>query len=96
MNIYSLVIRAVPGSYNEVREAILAQPGVEIHIEHEGKMIATVEDVPGLRCSDVLKQIQEIPKVASATLAYEYCDDDTPPQKKSAAPEQKSAKEHLS
>ncbi|MBM9888918.1 MULTISPECIES: chaperone NapD [Deefgea] len=94
MNIYSLVIRAVPGHYDEVRAAILAQPGVEIHIEHEGKIIATVEDVPGLRGSDVLKNIQEISHVASATLAYEYSDDETQPPKELAT--QKTAKEHLS
>lgn len=96
MNIYSLVIRAIPGCYEEVRAAILAQPGLEIHIEHEGKIIATVEDVPGLRCSDVLKQIQEIPHVASATLAYEYCDDEALSPNTLATPEQKSVQEHMS
>jgi len=94
MNIYSLVIRAVPGHYDEVRASILAQSGVELHIEHEGKMIVTVEDVPSLRGSDVLKNIQEIPHLASATLAYEYSDDEAQPPKKLAT--QKTAQEHLS
>lgn len=80
MNIFSMVIRAVPGYQDEVRAAVLAVPGVELHIEHEGKMVVTIEDVAGLRGSDLLKQIQEIPRVASATLAYEYCDDEMPPQ----------------
>jgi periplasmic nitrate reductase NapD len=81
MNIFSLVIRPVPAYLDEVRAAVLAVPGVELHIEHEGKLIITIEDVAGLRGSDLLKQIQDIPRVASATLAYEYCDDEMmPPQ----------------
>lgn len=79
MNIFSLVIRAVPGFLDEVKAAVMAVPGVELHVEHEGKLIITIEDVPNMRCSDLLKQIQDIPRVASATLAYEYCDDETTP-----------------
>ena len=78
MNIFSLVIRASPGHLAEVKAALLAVPGTEIHLEHEGKLVVTVENVAGLRSSDLLKQIQAIPRVASATLAYEYCDDETP------------------
>ncbi|WP_164521457.1 chaperone NapD [Iodobacter ciconiae] len=76
MNIFSLVIRAVPDHLENVRAAVLLVQGVELHLEHEGRLIITVEDVPGVRSSDLLKQIQDIPHVASATLAYEYCDEE--------------------
>ncbi|WP_293937372.1 chaperone NapD [Iodobacter sp.] len=79
MNIFSLVIRAVPGRLEEVKAAVLAVQGVELHLEHEGRLVITIEDVPGVRSSDLLKQIQDIPHVASATLAYEYCDEEMPP-----------------
>ncbi|MGL4604369.1 MAG: chaperone NapD [Iodobacter sp.] len=86
MNIFSLVIRAVPGHLEEVKTAVLAVQGVEIHLEHEGRLVITVEDVPGVRSSELLKQIQDIRNVASATLAYEYCDEEVaaedPPKKK--------------
>ncbi|MDW5416615.1 chaperone NapD [Iodobacter sp. CM08] len=89
MNIFSLVIRAVPGRLEEVKTAVLSVQGVELHLEHEGRMIITIEDVVDVRSSDLLKQIQEIPYIASATLAYEYCDEEMPqsPTK---------SKEHLS
>ncbi|MGL4995284.1 MAG: chaperone NapD [Deefgea sp.] len=96
MNIFSLVIRAVPGFLEDVKSNLLAIPGVELHIEHEGKLIITIEDVPGLRGSELLKQIQEIPQVASATLAYEYCDDDTLPTQALATPKQKYSEDRLS
>ena len=96
MNIFSLVIRAVPGFLEEVKTALLAVPGVELHIEHEGKLIITIEDVPGLRSSDLLKQIQDIPRVASATLAYEYCDDETLSTQALPTPKQKHTEERLS
>lgn len=94
MNIFSLVIRAVPGFLENVKTALLLVPGVELHIEHEGKLIITIEDVPGLRGSDLLKQIQDIPRVASATLAYEYCDDETLPAQALAT--KKTIEERLS
>jgi nitrate reductase NapD len=75
MNIFSLVIRAVPDRLDEVRASVLAVPGVELHLEHEGRLIVTIEDVEGIRSSDLLKQVQDIPYIASATLAYEYCDE---------------------
>ncbi|QZA77256.1 chaperone NapD [Deefgea tanakiae] len=96
MNIFSLVIRAVPGFLDEVKAAVMAVPGVELHIEHEGKLIITIEDIPGLRSSELLKKIQEIPRVASATLAYEYCDDETLPTQALPTPKQKNPEERLS
>lgn len=96
MNIFSLVIRAVPGYLDDVRTAVLAVPGVELHMEHEGKLIITIEDVPGLRSSDLLKQIQDIPHVSSATLAYEYCDDETMPSQALPKPKQKHSEDRLS
>ncbi len=79
MNIFSLVIRAVPDHLAEVKVAVLAVQGVELHLEHEGRLIITIEDVAGIRSSELLTQIQNISHIASVTLAYEYCDEEMPP-----------------
>ncbi len=78
MNIFSLVIRAVPNHLAEVKTAVLAVQGVELHLEHEGRLIITIEDVAGIRSSELLTQIQNISHIASVTLAYEYCDEEMP------------------
>ncbi|XZG69655.1 chaperone NapD [Chitinibacteraceae bacterium HSL-7] len=85
MNIYSLVIRAKPEQIPRVRADILTIAGTEIHQEFEGRLIVTVEDVPGIRTSDALTAIQQIEGILSATLVYEYCDDTTEPDHSGAA-----------
>ncbi|WP_410498600.1 chaperone NapD [Chitinibacter sp. S2-10] len=76
MNMYSLVVRALPGKMDRVKEQLLTIPGVELHQEHEGRLIVTVEDVPGYRTSEALTAIQSFEGIVSTTLAYEYCDDE--------------------
>ena len=76
MNVYSLVIRPLPAQMSEVKSRLLTVPGVEIHQEHEGRLIVTVEDVPGYRCSEALTAIQSFSGVMSTTLVYEFCDDE--------------------
>ena len=76
MNVYSLVVRAIPEKMTHVRALLLTIPGVEIHQEHEGRLIVTVEDVPGYRTSDALAVIQGFDGIMSTTLAYEFCDDE--------------------
>lgn len=76
MNMYSLVVRAMPGKMPDVRTQLLSVPGVQLHQEHEGRLIVTVEDVPGFRTSEALTLIQSFEGIVSTTLAYEYCDDE--------------------
>lgn len=79
MNMYSLVVRALPEHIDQVKVQLLAIPGLELHQEHEGRLIVTVEDVPGYRTSDALATIQGFAGIMSTTLAYEYCDDELTP-----------------
>lgn len=75
MNIFSLIVRPLPDQLQTVKAALLALPGTEIHIEHEGRLIVVVEDVEGVSPSDTLATIQNLSGVMSATLAYEYSDE---------------------
>ncbi|WP_052190868.1 MULTISPECIES: chaperone NapD [Chitinibacter] len=75
MNVYSLVLRPVPGKTAQVREGVLTIAGAEIHLEHEGRLIVTVEETADLKASDALKLVQQLADVMSATLAYEYSDE---------------------
>ncbi|QLI82159.1 chaperone NapD [Chitinibacter fontanus] len=76
MNIYSLVVRVAAERVDEVKASLITIPGLEVHQEHEGRIIVTVEDVAGYRTSDALVEIQCLDGIISTTLAYEYCDDE--------------------
>ncbi len=75
MNIFSLIVRPQPEHLAKVKTALSSLPGTEIHTEHEGRLIVVVEDVDGVRPSDTLTAIQTLDGVMSATLAYEYSDE---------------------
>lgn len=76
MNIFSLIVRPQIEHLQSVKATIQALPGTEIHAEHEGRLIVVVEDIAGVRPTDTLTAIQLLPGVMSATLAYEYSDDE--------------------
>ena len=75
MNIVSLVLRIHPETRAEAEAALTAYPGVECHgMSDDGKLIVTVEDVPGTALADTLIAIHRIPEVLAATLAFEAND----------------------
>ncbi|GAA5174001.1 hypothetical protein GCM10025771_02640 [Niveibacterium umoris] len=64
--------------------SLAALPGVELHVrdDSEGKLVVTVEDLPGHGTTETLTQVQLVPHLVCTTLAYEYADDatsDNPP-----------------
>jgi nitrate reductase NapD len=76
MNIASLVVRTRPDHVDPVRERLERIPGVEIHGEPvQGRLVVTVEDVPGRSTADTLIEVHQTEGVVAATLAYAYCDD---------------------
>lgn len=77
MRIVGMVIRAKPEHLDGVSAAMTALPGVELHArqDHDGKLVITVEDVPGHNTTDTLTQLQLVENVVCVTLAYEYCDE---------------------
>lgn len=79
MNIASLVLRIRPETRREAEAALHALPGVECHhMSDDGRLIVTVEDVPGAAMSDTLIAVHRVPQVLAATLAYEHTEDSVP------------------
>jgi len=79
MNIVSLVLRIYPDSRSAAEAALCALPGVECHhMSEDGRLIVTVEDVPGAALSDTLIAVHRVPQVLAATLAYEHTDSSLP------------------
>lgn len=79
MNIVSLVLRIRPETRAEAEAALHALPGVECHhMSADGRLIVTVEDVPGAAMSDTLIAVHRVPQVLAATLAYEHTDNSIP------------------
>jgi len=80
MRIVSLVLRIAPPGLGAARQALAAIPGVQVHAydASAGKLIVTVEDGPGYSTADSILAAHKVPCVLSATLAYEYGEDDPP------------------
>lgn len=79
MSIASLVLRVYPETRADAECALRALPGVECHqMSADGRLIVTVEDVPGAAMSDTLIAIHRVPQVLAATLAYEHSEDTFP------------------
>ncbi|TAH44696.1 MAG: nitrate reductase [Betaproteobacteria bacterium] len=77
MKIASLVVRAMPADFPEVKSSLGKIPGCELHgasIE-TGKIIVTVEDGAGWSVTDSILAVNMTPKVHGVTLAYEYTDE---------------------
>ena len=75
MSIVSLVLRIRPETRAAAEAALTAFPGVECHyMSPDGRMIVTVEDVPGVAMPETLIAIHRVPEVLAATLAYESSD----------------------
>jgi len=76
MRIVGLVVRAKPEHLDSVSAALTALPGVEIHARDDdaGKLVVTVEDVPGAATTETLTQVQLVEHLVCLTLAYEYSD----------------------
>ncbi len=77
MKIASLVIKAKPEHFPELREALQAIPGVELHGESTelGRLVVTVEDGEGYSVTDSILAVNLEKHVLSITLAYEYTDE---------------------
>ncbi len=77
MKIASLVVRARPEDFPELRETLCAIPGVELHGEsaETGRMVATVEDGDGYSVTDSILAVNLTPHVLAVSLAYEYTDE---------------------
>ena len=73
----SIVVQARPEKLNQVKEAILAISGAEIHGEksEEGKLVVTLESNRQLALADLMDEIKDIPGVIVISLISNYLDE---------------------
>jgi len=95
MRIVSLVMRVPPRHLAAAARALDAIPGVQVHARDAvaGKLILTVEDGPAHSTADAILAAHKVPYVLSATLAYEYSEDDAPPTGEPPSPHRPPALE---
>lgn len=79
MNISSVILRCLPGRIAEVDARLAAMPGVEIHGRSpDGKLVVTLEDTDVVKAADSYVALHDVPGVLSATLVYQYGEDEAP------------------
>ncbi|UCE88491.1 MAG: chaperone NapD [Pseudomonadota bacterium] len=76
-SVCGVLVHARPGSAGEVRERLLAEPGVEVHAQtDEGRMVVSVESGDPNVTADTLQLISNLDGVLSAAMVYQYSDSD--------------------
>ena len=79
-HITSFVVLCRPQKVREVRAAIAAMPGVEIHYCGDGgKIVALAEGGSEHHIGDALAKLQSVPGVVAANMAYhgiDYAEDE--------------------
>lgn len=81
MNISSVIVQTRPERLADVRAALAALPGVELHAESpEGKLVITLEDDSTRTAADRYVDLNNIPGVLSAAMVYQFSDDISEPE----------------
>lgn len=76
LQISGVLVHAHPLKITEVRDALSAMNGVEVHQEtDDGRLIITVEESGEVRAGDSLLEIHRIDGVITASLVYHHFDD---------------------
>ncbi len=77
MNISSLVVHTHPQNAAVLQGELANLPGVDIHAANEdGRIVITIEDTPDNSPADTIMNVQNLQGVLSASLIYNYCDDE--------------------
>ncbi|UCD65522.1 MAG: chaperone NapD [Deltaproteobacteria bacterium] len=77
MNISSIVVQTHPRDLAVLQDELAELPGVDVHgANEEGKIVITIEDTKDNAPSKTLMSLQNMRGVLSASLIYNYCDDD--------------------
>ena len=81
MNVCGVLVHAMPSRVEEVREALAALDGVEVHqIADGGRIVVTLEDTPTSAAVDQLASIHGTGGVVAAALVYHQFEQaDQPP-----------------
>jgi nitrate reductase NapD len=77
MNISSIVVQTHPHNAAVLQGRLADLPGVDIHGANEdGRIVITIEDTPNNGPAKTLMDVQNMQGVLSASLIYNYCDDE--------------------
>jgi nitrate reductase NapD len=77
MNISSIVVKTLPEHLEAVKTSLIDSGLCEIHFSDElGRIVITVEGDDNADETEKLKEIQQLPHVASADFSYSYTDGD--------------------
>ena len=77
MNISSIVVQTYPENLLLLREKLECLSGVDVHaVKDDGSIVITIEDTPDNSPAEVLMDVQNMQGVLSASLIYNYCDDE--------------------
>jgi nitrate reductase NapD len=69
-----MVVRSRDNRVDDVRTSLLAIRGVEVHAAESGRMVVTVEDENPGHVAETVTNIQHLDGVVSASLVYQYSD----------------------
>ena len=70
-NVCGVLVHARPTMLAQVKQALAAKPGVEIHhAEEDGRMIVTIEDVPEQWAGATLTSFYDVDGVINASLVF--------------------------
>lgn len=76
MNLSSVVLRVRPAELTDVRRALAALAGVEIHAAtDDGRVVVTLEDAGTASAADTFVKLHDIRGVMSVAMIYQYSDE---------------------
>jgi len=71
--ICGILVHSQPDGMDQVRQRLMALPGVEIHgNSKDGRLVVTVEDEQRQSAGDTVMQIQNMKGVISASVIYHF------------------------
>jgi periplasmic nitrate reductase NapD len=77
MNISGVVVCVPPEQLGDIQEQLAKLTGVVLHaVQDDGRMVITIEDTPENQPADILMRVQNLKGILSASLIYNYCDDE--------------------
>ncbi len=77
MNISGILVQVAPAKMAQVKEDLLALPGVDIPIDGEdGRMVVIIEENGSKAAGEALMKMQNIKGVLTANLVYQHMEED--------------------
>jgi nitrate reductase NapD len=75
MNVIGVLVHAMPGTVEAVREALAAMPGVDVHAAtDDGRLVVTATDEGAHLASESLMSMNHVAGVIGTSLVYHACE----------------------